>query len=157
MPPAILELDPQRLPAPARRLVALAAILVGAPDLLLLDEPTAGLAGRERTRLVETVLSFQGAVILASHDLDLLWRLCPRLCVLDGGRLVYEGGWTDLLGEPQILTGSGLALPAPLQVLSGLAGRGWLIRDPGWDEAVLARAIVAGAPDSRAVPGSDEG
>ena len=144
--PDLLERDPFQLPTAERRLVAVAAVLTGQPDLLLLDEPTAGLAGEARARLLDLIRDFPGTVVVASHDLDLLWRLCPRLVVLDRGRLVYGGGWGDLLREPEILTGIGLDLPAPFQVLSDLMERGWQIEEPGRDEAAVAEAIIKGRP-----------
>ncbi len=148
LPPGVLARDPFQLPAPERRLVALAAVLAGRPALLLLDEPTAGLAGEARARVLDVVRGFPGTVVVASHDLDLLWRLCRRVAVLDQGLLVQTGDWADLVRAPQILNRIGLGLPAPLQVLAGLAARGWRIEDPGRDEAAVARAIVAGGPGS---------
>ena len=146
LPSSLLELDPFQLPTAERRLVAITAVLTGQPDLLLLDEPTAGLAGEARARLLKVIRDFPGTVVVASHDLDLLWRLCSRLAVLDRGRLFYDGGWVNLLREPEILTGIGLDLPAPLQVLSDLVERGWQIGEPGRDEAAVAEAITRGHP-----------
>lgn len=76
-----------RLSGGEKRLVALATVLAMEPEILLLDEPTAGLdeAAFER---VEAILSrLPQAMIVVSHDRDFLRRICHRLLVLADGRL----------------------------------------------------------------------
>lgn len=142
----ILGHDPLRLPADRRRLVAVAAVLAGRPDALFLDEPTVGLGMDSRERLLRLAGEFPGAVIVAGHDLDFLWRLGGRVAVLTGGRLALETTWPEAAARPGLLTGAGLEPPEVLKVLAGLAARGWTIGDPGNDEAEVAAAIVAGGP-----------
>lgn len=146
LPPAVLARDPLSLSVSERRLVAIAAILAAQPDLLLLDEPTAGLPARERERIIAVVRSFTGAVVIASHDLDLLWRTCTRLALLDRGRLVAHGDWAHFVSRPEPLLAAGFALPPALAVLAGLAARGWRAGDPGQDEEAVAEAILRGGP-----------
>ncbi|MGQ9779036.1 MAG: energy-coupling factor ABC transporter ATP-binding protein [Bacillota bacterium] len=142
----LLGADPLALPMAERRLVAIAAVLAAQPDLLLLDEPTAGLPARARARVIALVRSFPGTIIVASHDLDFLWRTCPRLAVLARGSLVAEGDWRDFIARPELLAAVGLILPPVPAVLAGLIRRGWAIEETGQDEEAAAAAILRGRP-----------
>ncbi|MGE5529606.1 MAG: ATP-binding cassette domain-containing protein [Patescibacteria group bacterium] len=142
----LLDEDPLRLPPALQRLVAIAAVLAGEPDLLLLDEPTAGLDARGRADVIAALRAFPGTAVIASHDLDLLWRTARRLILLDRGRLAADTDWESLIARPAPLAGLGLALPEPLQVMAGLLERGWRRIDPGAGEEDLAKAILAAGP-----------
>jgi energy-coupling factor transport system ATP-binding protein len=81
---------PRDLSSGERQRAALAAVLPGAPDLVLLDEPTRGMDGGARARLVHLVarLRDQGAaVVLATHDVDLRAALADRVFEVGGGRV----------------------------------------------------------------------
>jgi cobalt/nickel transport system ATP-binding protein len=70
-----------------KRLVSLAAVLAMEPELLLLDEPTAGLDDDSRQRVVQVLLGLPQAMLIVSHDRALLQRLATRIVRLEGGRL----------------------------------------------------------------------
>jgi energy-coupling factor transporter ATP-binding protein EcfA2 len=96
------EQHPYDLPAPTRRLVALAAALVAAPALLILDEPTAGLDRASRVRVAAAVMARRraGAAVLAvTHDFGFATEVLDRGIVLAGGRVSHDTGLTDLLGR----------------------------------------------------------
>lgn len=99
------EQHPYDLPAPIRRLVALAAALVAAPRLLILDEPTAGLDRASRARVADAVLSRrrEGTAVLAvTHDFGFAAEVLDRAVVLGGARVTHDTALTDLLGrEPE--------------------------------------------------------
>ena len=83
-----------------KRRVGLAAALVHAPDLLVLDEPTAGLdpVGREGLlRLLEEGRGRGTTVLLSSHVLSDVERLCDRVAILGRGRLAAEGTLAEVL------------------------------------------------------------
>ena len=76
-----------------RRRVVLAQSLLGRPDLLILDEPTAGLDPEQRARLRDT-LSRAGqasTVVISTHQTDDVAALCERVVVLDKGHVLYDG------------------------------------------------------------------
>jgi ABC-type multidrug transport system ATPase subunit len=85
-----------------RQRLAIGLALVRRPDLVILDEPTAGLdpAGVADVRDVITALGRRGTtVFLSSHVLPEVEQVCDRLAILDRGRLIAEGPTTELLGR----------------------------------------------------------
>jgi cobalt/nickel transport system ATP-binding protein len=77
-----------------KRLVSLAVVLAMEPELLLLDEPTAGLDDQSRQRVMHVLLALPQAMLIVSHDHGLLQRLATRIVRLEGGRLID--------GDPQV-------------------------------------------------------
>jgi len=90
-----------------RQRTKLAQAIVADPRLVLLDEPTAGLdpSGREEMlTLVERLGSFGIAVVLATHLLDDVARVCDHVVMLDAGRLVTDAPTTSLLHQTGAVT-----------------------------------------------------
>jgi len=80
-----------------RRRVALAQALLGDPDLLLLDEPTAGLDPEQRLRFREFVSAApHQTVVVSTHQTEDVAALCTRVVVLDHGRVRFDGAPPDL-------------------------------------------------------------
>jgi len=70
--------------------VCLAQALLGDPELLLLDEPTAGVDAHGVFEMTKVLREFQGAVVLASHNLQQIEGLCDEVVVLDQGRVIEQ-------------------------------------------------------------------
>jgi ABC-2 type transport system ATP-binding protein len=90
-----------------RQRTKLAQAIVADPALVLLDEPTAGLdpSGREEMlTLVDRLGSFGIAVVLATHLLDDVARVCDHVVMLDGGRLVTDAPTDTLLHQTGTVT-----------------------------------------------------
>jgi ABC-2 type transport system ATP-binding protein len=83
-----------------RRRVALAQALLGDPDLLILDEPTAGLDPEQRLRFREIISerSADRTVILSTHQTEDVAALCPRVVVMHQGTAVFDGSPQELAG-----------------------------------------------------------
>ncbi|HEV7625057.1 MAG TPA: ATP-binding cassette domain-containing protein, partial [Streptomyces sp.] len=84
-----------------RRRVVLAQAMLGLPDLLILDEPTAGLDPAQRGRLRD-VLSLAGesaTVLISTHQTEDVAALCERVIVLDGGRVLFDGAVTEMVAH----------------------------------------------------------
>jgi ABC-type branched-subunit amino acid transport system ATPase component len=90
-----------------RRVVDLASILAQRPKLLLLDEPTAGLAQRETEAfgpLIKRVQQQLGcAVLIIEHDIVLMGSLCDRLYALESGAVLASGPTADVLHDPRVI------------------------------------------------------
>jgi ABC-2 type transport system ATP-binding protein len=90
-----------------RQRTKLAQALVGDPELVLLDEPTAGLdpMGREEMlALVARLGSFEISVLMATHLLDDVQQVCDHVVMIDGGRLVVVGATDSLLERTGLVT-----------------------------------------------------
>jgi len=90
-----------------RRLVEVAANVLARPRVLLLDEPAAGLSHEEHlalaTRIRELPERFGISVVIIEHDLDLVRSVCPRLTVLDFGRVLASGPQEEVLDDPAVM------------------------------------------------------
>jgi cobalt/nickel transport system ATP-binding protein len=104
---ALADRAPYQLSAGQKKRVAIASVLVMNPELLLLDEPTAGLDPRSRQWLIELVAELGAAgktIVLATHELAELERVCDRCLVLSQDhRLVAEGTPGEILADRDLL------------------------------------------------------
>jgi len=103
------------LSAGQKRLAALAAVLVVGPEVLVLDEPTSDLDPRARRRFIEQTATLPQARLIASHDLEMILDLCPRVLVLDQGRIVADGPAIEILGDASQIEPHGLEVPYSLR------------------------------------------
>jgi cobalt/nickel transport system ATP-binding protein len=101
--------SPHHLSAGEKRRVCLAGALACRPGLLLLDEPSSGLDPRGRRELVSLLGDLSATMILATHDLWFVSRLCPRAIVMDRGAIVADGKTVTLLADRDFLLRHGLA------------------------------------------------
>ena len=83
---------------------ALARALALDPELLLLDEPTSGLDPSSAAGICDLILRtrdlFGPTIVIVSHDVDLLWKVCDRVAVLGEGRVLALGSMTELSSNP---------------------------------------------------------
>lgn len=94
-----------------KRLASLATVLVMEPEVLVLDEPTAGLDARGRRRVVELLGGRPETLIVATHDLDVARALCHRAIVLSEGAVVADGFVEEVLDDQGLLERHGLLDP----------------------------------------------
>ncbi len=106
---------PHRLSGGEKRLITFAGILASNPEILALDEPTAGLDPKARRRVINFLRETEKAVILATHDLDMALDVCTRAVILSGGVISSEGELPELFTDEKILETSGLELPLRFQ------------------------------------------
>lgn len=128
---------PYDLPLPRRRLVALASILVAGPELVLLDEPTAGLDATSRERVIDVIRTRVArglAALVITHDAIFAHETLARAIHLFEGRLVADG---PVRG---VLDGSRLPRPAALAVALELG------IPAGHDSRTRVAAVLAGYP-----------
>ena len=122
VPESFLDRDPFTLSEGEKRRVALAGILAMQPEMLVLDEPTAGLDTRSVTEIKSLLRRWhaQGrGVAVISHDADLIAELAQRIVVLEAGMIVFDGPPERLWGgaehtaasQIEVRARAGLGLP----------------------------------------------
>jgi energy-coupling factor transporter ATPase len=111
-----------------RRRVALAGVLALEPQVLVLDEATAGLDPRGRRELLTLLQAWHGqegrAIVWASHSMEEIAALAGRVYVLAEGQVVLEGNPRAVFAREDLLTAWGLEVPAVTRVLAELARAG---------------------------------
>ena len=94
------------LPHGQQRLMEIARALAGAPRMLLLDEPAAGLSLRELDALGALVHAIGGlgtSVLIVEHHLELIADVCPRVTVLNRGSALVEGAPKEVFAHPEVV------------------------------------------------------
>ena len=132
-----------------KRRVAIAGVIAMRPEVLILDEPTAGLdpkAHKDVLMMVEEVHRRTGNItILVSHNMADIARLCDNILVIDGGKVVTVGTPKEVFAHRQELSAVGLDLPPITQLTEALRQRGMDIPDTilSVDEAAeeIAKAL----------------
>jgi cobalt/nickel transport system ATP-binding protein len=106
---------PHHLSLGQRKKVALACVLALEPLILAFDEPSSGLDPRSRRALIDFLKPLPHTILIATHDLDLVLDLCQRAVIMDGGRIVYEGGVPAIFDDDELLKSHGLEKPLSMQ------------------------------------------
>ncbi len=109
------------------RRVALAGVLALEPEVLVLDEPTSGLDPRGREQLFERILALRErgiTLVIISHNMEELARVCHRVCVISEGQVVMTGTPGAVFGRAQFLHEMGLGVPGVTDVVSQLQSKG---------------------------------
>jgi len=94
------------LPYGAQRFLEIARALARRPDLLILDEPAAGLAQPDVNRLLEIIRQVHNrgiTIILIEHHMDVVSELCDRVTVLDYGKIIAEGKPDEVKRHPRVI------------------------------------------------------
>ena len=91
-----------------KKRAAIATVLSMHPDILALDEPTAGLDPRARRRLIELLQVLEESLVAATHDLDFVAEVFDRTVVLDSGQVVADGPTGLILADDELLERHGL-------------------------------------------------
>jgi branched-chain amino acid transport system permease protein len=103
-----------------QRFLEIARALARSPDLLVLDEPAAGLAHPDVTKLKEMIRRVNGrgvTIVLIEHHMDVVTELCNTVTVLDGGRKIAEGTPDEVKRHPAVIAaylGAVEGAPAPV-------------------------------------------
>jgi cobalt/nickel transport system ATP-binding protein len=106
---------PYKLSGGEKRAAAIATVLAMSPDILVMDEPSAGLDPRTRRQLIALLGRFEHTKIIATHDLDLIADLCERTIVLHEGRIAADGPTQSVFSDAALLAESRLEPPLRMQ------------------------------------------
>ena len=111
---ALADRPPHHLSSGEKRMVAIATVLSMRPDLLIYDEPSAGLDLRARRRLIRFLQSAPQTTLIASHDLELILEVCGRVVLIDVGRIVAGGAPREIMCDGALMEAHGLEKPHSL-------------------------------------------
>jgi cobalt/nickel transport system ATP-binding protein len=104
-----------RLSAGQKRRVAIASVLSMSPDILVMDEPSAGLDPKARKKLIGLLKGFKHSKIIATHDLDMVLDLCERTIVIRNGLIKADGPTHEIFQDDVLLSDSHLEKPLRMQ------------------------------------------
>ena len=143
----IKDRSPFELSGGQKRRVAIAGVVAMRPEVLILDEPTAGLdpkAHKDVLAMVEEVHRRTGNItILVSHNMADIARLCDKVVVIDSGRLVTAGTPYEVFSKKEELRAVGLELPPVTQFTETLREKGIDLEDTILDTDTAAEQIAA--------------
>ena len=94
-----------------KKRIAIATVLSMRPQILALDEPSAGLDPRARRGLINLLHDLPMTMLVASHDLRMVRELFPRMVIMDEGKIVADGPTADLMEDQVLLEAHGLEKP----------------------------------------------
>ena len=126
--PALLERSPFELSGGQKRRVAIAGVLAMDPEVLILDEPTAGLDPRGRDEILDQISYLQKergiTVILVSHSMEDVARYVDRLIVMNQGEVRFDGTPKEVFRHYKELEEIGLAAPQVTYLMQELKEKG---------------------------------
>jgi len=94
-----------------KKRIAIATVLSMDPQILVLDEPSAGLDPRARRALINLLRELPITMLVSTHDMNLVEELFPRTIVMDEGQIVADGKTKEILDDEKLLTAHGLEKP----------------------------------------------
>ena len=128
-----------------KRRIAIAGVVAMRPEVLVLDEPTAGLDPSGSRMIMENIENYRkssgATVILVTHNMDDAARYSKRLMVFDHGRLCMDGSPEDVFSRESELRAIGLDIPAPMEMAAALRRRGVPLEGAIFTHEQLLRAI----------------
>lgn len=94
-----------------KKRIAIATVLSMEPEVLVLDEPTAGLDPRARRSLINLLHELPITMLVSSHDMHMVKEIFPRMIIMDEGRVVADGPTSVLMEDEELLFAHGLEKP----------------------------------------------
>jgi len=122
------ERAPHHLSGGQKKLVVIAGILAMRPEVIVLDEPTAGLDPLSSARVLELIMKMNRelgiTLLLSTHNVDVVPYFAERVFVLHHGRLEADGSPYEIFSDPELLRKAHLRLPRVAEVFEMLQQRG---------------------------------
>lgn len=143
----LLDRSPFDLSGGQKRRVAIAGALAMRPNVLVLDEPAAGLDPRGRREMLALVRDYHArggvTVIMVSHSMDDVARMCSRIIVMNHGKVAFDAPPAQVFAHGDELAAMGLGIPACAQLANRLREKGFEIPSGMFEMEELAGAIAA--------------
>ena len=142
---AQLEVSPFDLSGGQKRRVAIAGVIAMEPEVLILDEPTAGLDPVGRAEILGNIEAYRQAknatIMMVSHSMEDVARLTDRLLVMNGSRLAMDGKPSEVFSRAQELLAMGLNIPQVTQVFLELKKLGLDVKSVYTMEQAVAEIV----------------
>ncbi len=122
------ERSPFELSGGQKRRVAIAGVLAMEPEVLILDEPTAGLDPKAREEVMDTIVKIHkergNITVLVSHNMDDVAKYSDKVIVMDDGKILMVGTAYEVFSQRELLSSRGLGMPCIMELASKLKERG---------------------------------
>lgn len=129
----LLDKSPFDLSGGQKRRAAIAGIIAMRPDILILDEPAAGLDPKGRDSIFKNIVNYQrecgNTVIIVSHSMEDMARFCDELVVMAGGKVLLTGTSDRVFSSAELLEGAGLDIPQISKLMLELKAGGVEVSD----------------------------
>lgn len=138
--------SPFELSGGQMRRVALAGVIAMRPEVLVLDEPTAGLDPRGKTEIMDLCKRLHAncpIIIMISHNMDEVAKYCNRVAVMSDGKLYGVFAPRELFAQTELLRSLHIEPPSVAAIAETLNARGFTVDASIIDEDELVEAIVA--------------
>ena len=137
--------SPLELSGGQKRRVAIAGVIAMRPEVLILDEPTAGLDPVGSRTIMENIRDYRqksgATVLVVSHNMDDAARYCERLIVFDHGMIRMDGTPEQVFGRTEELMEIGLNVPKAAEIAAALRKRGIQLEGPVFTHEQLLHAL----------------
>lgn len=142
-----LERSPFELSGGQKRRVAIAGILILDPQILVLDEPTAGLDPQGAKEMMELFMDLNRkqnkTILLVTHDMDHVLNYCDRVIILSHGKVKQESDVREFFEHPEWMLKTGINPPAIIRLKMQLREKGFDIPDEVLDIESMAKCVKA--------------
>ncbi|MBQ9662917.1 MAG: energy-coupling factor transporter ATPase [Oscillospiraceae bacterium] len=142
---ALFTRSPLELSGGQKRRIAIAGVIAMRPEVLILDEPTAGLDPAGSRQIMDNIRSYReksgATVMIVSHNMVDAARYCKRIIVFNHGMICMDGTPEEIFSRSEELTGIGLDVPKAAELAMALRRRGIELEGPVFTHEQLLRAV----------------
>ena len=142
----LFESSPLELSGGQKRRIAIAGVIAMRPEVLILDEPTAGLDPAGCEQILENICDYRektgATVLIVSHNMDDVARLSERIIVFDHGKIAMDGTPEEIFSQPERLISMGLTVPHSTAVAMELRRLGLELPGAVYTHEKLLSAVI---------------
>ena len=143
----LFEDSPLELSGGQKRRIAIAGVIAMRPEVLILDEPTAGLDPAGCEQILDNIRAYReksgSTVIIVSHNMDDVARLSERIIVFDHGKIAMDGAPEQIFSQPEKLLSIGLTVPHATALAMELRRRGMELPEAIYTHDQLKAAVLS--------------
>lgn len=146
IPESLFECSPLELSGGQKRRVAIAGVIAMQPEVLILDEPTAGLDPQGREAILGNILDYKAAtgaaIVLVSHSMDDVAKVADRLVVFANSGILMQGKPSEVFAKAELLRSAGLSIPVATKIAIELRKQGISLPEGIFTNEELAEEIL---------------